>query len=167
MNGRFSLRHSKRGSERDIFFIVALILVFGIIALIGVKFVSMFNSKVQEMSSIPTAAKEVSNLIDTRMPKWLDGAFILLYAFLMIIAIVMALLVDSNPVMLPISILYMVFLVVFSRIAGIIWTKLSADSSIAAQAAGLPIMSFMMPKLHIFSFVIGMVILILMAVKRQ
>lgn len=167
MTGKKAILWGKRASERDILFIVALTLAFGLIALMVIKFVSMTNTQVQTMDSVPTIGKTVSSTLADRMPKWMDGAFIALYVLLMVVALILALMVQTNPIFFPISLIYMVFIVIISRIAGVIWSKLAASPDLVSQAANLPIMSFMMPKLHIFSFVIGIFILMLMVVKRQ
>lgn len=157
----------KKGSERDIMMIVTICLTIGILALIVIKFMNMFNAQIQAKDDVPQLAKDVSSTIDSRLPKWLDGAFIMLYIFLMIVALVLALMIDTSPIMLPISLLYMVFIVLISFIAANIWKRMITDPNLITQAATLPIMSFMMPKLHIFSFIIGMGILVLMVTKRQ
>jgi hypothetical protein len=162
-----SIGWAKKGSERDIMMIVTICLTIGILALIVIKFVSMFNAQIQDKSDIPQIAKDVSTTINTRLPKWMDGAFIMLYIFLMIVALILALMVESNPIMLPISILFMLFVVLISFMAANIWNSLVLNENLATEAASLPIMSFMIPKLHIFSFIIGMGILVLMVAKRS
>jgi hypothetical protein len=85
---------------------------------------------------------------------------------MVIIAFIFAMLVESSPVFFIISLIYSVFLVIISRIVGSIWSRMILDQNIAAEAATLPIMSYMMPRLHIISFVAAMSILVIMIAKR-
>lgn len=167
MTGKFGLQWLNKGSAQDIFFIVGLVLTLAIVGILAVKFVTIMNTQIQAKAEFPAVAKETMSTVTTRLPTWIDGAFLFVYVFLLIIALILAMSVDTNPVMLPISVIYMIFLVIISRMVGVLWDRISTSATLATEAALFPIINFMMPKLHIFSFVVGVGILILMVIKRQ
>lgn len=159
-------RMNRKGSVEDIILIAIICLFVAIIGIVVIKFMGMMNTQIQAKTDVPQVAKDVSSAVTARLPKWLDSAFIFIYVMLIIVAFVFAMLVDTNPVFLVITFIYTFFLVIISKICGSIWTALIADATLAADAASLPIISFMMPRLHIFSFVAAISILIIMVSKR-
>jgi hypothetical protein len=148
-------------------FIVLLCLSIAICGIIVIKFMNKFNEQIQLRGDAPQIAKDTSNVISSRLPKWLDSAFIFVYILLVILAFFLAMMVESNPAFLVITFIYMFFLVIISKIVGSIWARLILDPNLASEAATLPIINYMIPRLTIFSFVISVGILIIMVSKRQ
>lgn len=156
----------QKGSMRDIFLIV--IIGFGLVlaSLFAIKIMNVINMKMQASSHISTEAKAVLTTVNTRLPKWVDGAFLMFWVLMMILGMFLALQIQTNPVFLPISVIFFFFLVLVSRFFGSIYTQMVSSTVLSTQAGLLSIIPYVMPKLHIFSFLFGVIIIGLMVVKR-
>lgn len=157
---------NKKGSMRDTLLIV--VLGFGLVmaSLFALKVINVVNDKFQSTSMVPAEAKASMNTITVRMPKWIDGAFILFWVMMMIFGLFLALQINTNPVFLPISIIYFIFLIFISKVFASIYTKMAASTALAAEAASLSIIPYILPRLPIFSFIFGAVIIGVMVIKR-
>lgn len=156
----------KKGTIRDIFLIV--ILGFGMVlaGLFAIKVLNVINDKFQSSSLVPTEAKTTFNTVNDRLPKWVDGAFLLFWILLIIVGLFLALQVQTNPIFFPISIFYFITLVFVSRLFASIWTQMSTNATLSSSATSLTIIGYMMPKLPLFSFILGVLIIGIMVVKR-
>lgn len=159
---------NKKGSTRDIFLIV--ILGFGLViaSLMALKVMSVINTEFQAQpdSSVSAQAKTVLSTVNTRLPKWVDGAFLMFWILFMVVGMFLAFQIQTNPVFLPISIFYFIFMVFISRLFASMYNQLVASSILSTEAGLLTIIPYIVPRLHIFSFVFGALIVGIMVIKR-
>ena len=156
----------KKGSIRDVFLIV--IIAFGLVigSLLALRIMNTINTEFQASDDVSAQAKTTMSTINSRLPKWIDGAFILFWVLFMIFGIFLAFQVESNPVFFPISIIYFIFLIFISRLFASIYTELASSSTLSTQAGLLTIIPYMIPRLPTFSFIFGVIIIGVMVVKR-
>lgn len=157
---------NRKASGRDIILVVVIGFAMVLAGLFAIKVLTFINDKIQSVNSVPAEAKQTLNVVTTRVPKWIDGAFLLFYVLFMIAGLFLAMQINSNPVFLPISIFYFLFLVFISRVFSVVYSRLVASSALSDAAATLNIIPYVMPRLPLFSFVFGVLIIGVMVVKR-
>lgn len=159
---------NKKGSERDILLIVVIGFGMVLASLFALKFMNIINTQFQAQpdSQVSAEAKTMIGTINTRLPKWIDGAFILFWVLFMIVGMFLSFQIQANPVFLPISIFYFIFMVFISKLFSSIYTSLVTSTALSTEAGLLTIIPYVVPRLPIFTFIFGAVIIGLMVVKR-
>jgi len=156
----------RKGSLRDI--ILITVLGFGMVlaGLFAIKVLNVINDQFQSSSLVPAEGKEILNTMNDRLPKWVDSAFLLFWVLLMIVGVILAMMINTNPVFIPISIFYFIFLIFISRVFSVIYLRLVESASLSTQAGLLSIIPYILPRLPLFSFIFGALIVGVMVVKR-
>jgi hypothetical protein len=157
---------NKRASMRDIIFIVVLAFAMVLAGVFAVKVMNVVNEKFQAADAVPAEAKATLSSVNTRLPKWIDGAFLLFYVLMMLLGLFLAMQINTSPVFIPLSIFYFIFLVFISRVFSVIYSRMILSTTLASQASQLSIISYVLPKLPLFSFIFGALIIGIMVVKR-
>ena len=157
---------TKKGSLQDVLLLTILAFMLSIGGLFSIMIFKNINTQLQSQDGISTEAKSMLNTMDVKLPKWLDGAFIFFYVCFVILGLFLAFQIPTNPSFFPISIIYFVLLTFISKILSVIYGRMAAAPSMASAAATLGVIPYMMDKLPIFSFVIGVLIIGIMVIKR-
>jgi len=157
---------NKKGSVRDVLFIV--VIAFGLVigSLLALKVMNTINDQFQANSGVSVEAKTTMNTINDRLSKWIDGAFLLFWVLFIILGMFLAFQIQSNPVFFPISIIYFIFLIFLSKLFSSIYTTMATSASLSTQAGLLSIIPFVMTRLPLFSFIFGSIIIGLMVIRR-
>lgn len=160
------MRKNNKGSLRDILLIVFFGMGMILAGLFALKVMSVMNTQLQAQDEVPTQAKAVLTTVNNRLPKWIDGAFLLFWVVFMIVGIFLAFQIQSNPVFLPVSIFFFIFMIFISKMFSTVYTNLATSSILSTEASTLSIIPYVVPRLPIFSFVFGAIIITVMVIKR-
>lgn len=160
------MKLKRRGSLRDVLFITVIIFALVLTSIVGIKFMQQLDDALQSQDGISEEAKNVSSTVRTRLPKWVDGAFILIWSFMMVFGFILAINIQSNPVFLPVSIIYFIFLIFISQVFSTVYENMVAIDSLSGTVTTMTFIPFMMPKLPLFSFIIGIMIVGFMVINR-
>lgn len=157
----------KKATTRDVILIVALI-GFGMVvaSLMALRVMRLVNDQFQAHESISDEAKQTMTTVNTRLPAWVDSAFLLAWVLFMIVGLVLAFQVPTSPVFLPLSIFYFLFMVFISRLFASVYTQLASSSVLSTEAGLLTIIPYVVPRLHIFTFIFGILVVTLMVIKK-
>lgn len=162
------MMNNNKGSLRDVFLIV--IIGFGLVlaSLFALKVMTVLNTQFQAQpdSAVSQPAKTVLSTVNTRLPKWVDGAFLMFWILFMVVGLFLAFQIQSNPVFLPVSIFYFLFMIFISRLFASIYNQLVTSALLSTEAGLLTIIPYVVPRLHYFTFVFGALIVGVMVVKR-
>lgn len=159
------LRH-KRGSLEDVLLLTILSFMLAIGGLFAIMIFKNINTNLQAQAGISTEAKSMLNVMDTRLPKVIDGAFIFFYVCFVLVGLFLAFQIPTNPAFFPISVIYFVLLTFISKIFSVIYARMAATSTMSTAAATLSITPYVFDKLPLFSFIFGILIIGVMVIKR-
>jgi len=157
----------KKGSTNDL--ILTVIIGFGmvVVGLIALRVFSDINTQFQASDSVSAGTKATLTAVGNKLPAWIDGGFLLFWVVLFIAGMFLAMQINTNPVFFPISIFYFIVLTFISYLFRSVYLQLVASSVLSTQAGLLSIIPFIVPRLHYFSFVFGILTISLMVIKRS
>lgn len=156
----------KKGTAREVLFSVLIVFACAFATLIAMKLLSSINTKWQAKAEIPDASKNFMSTMNTRMPRWMDGFIIMLWVMLILVCIFLAFQIPTSPIYFPISVIAFLGLTFVTYVFRGLYIRIAAASQLAGQSALLPMTQYLITHLHIFTFVIAVVITGLMVIKR-
>jgi hypothetical protein len=156
----------KKGSVRDVLFIIAIVFVFGIAFLI-IHFTA--STMVDNMLNVPqiNASSEVrSNLegINTAMDR-LDYIILAVFVGLTIGLLITGWLVGGHPIFMAIYFVVVVFAVIISAFMANVWEDVSVASVLGTTVNSFPVTNHLLLNLPLYAAIIGGLGLIAMFAK--
>lgn len=165
--GYLNFPDSKSGNVGlEVIIIVACLMAFAIIIIMSYVAYSAINTEIQADLNMTAESRALIQQSSSTYPSQFDNAFIFVFAIFWIFAIASALLIDSHPVFLFITIIILVVLGIASLYLGQFWTEFTSDSDISSLASSFPKMSFILQNLLKFVIAIGATIALSLYGKR-
>lgn len=160
-----SIIKSRRGDASSIIVITVFLLVFALIALVGVTFVKPILTEVlvsEEIQGNSNAVSAITTLKDNASG-FIDYAFIFIFVGLILGLFVTAYFTDANPIFIVIYIIMMIIAVFLASQFSNLWYDVSTDPNLETYANELPmtkrILSGYFPLIMLVVAIIGMIIL--------
>lgn len=145
---------SKRGSVIDMLTISIALFIFAFMALFCVYFFSNLNTPFQAVESIPDEGKVILQSYDDKQAPLLDYAFITLYVLLTVVSMIGARLIDTNPAVLAVGIIFLIIAIFVA--AGFAFAFQNLEGTpLAATLAAMPITSFFINVWPMFAVISG------------
>jgi hypothetical protein len=157
----------KRGSIVDIAFVLVAILGFAIFILIVGKVFPAITHQIGE-SQIGTlnASQTALNTTDAIAGRG-DGLFLTIFIGLCISVLITSFFIESSPILVPIYIIAVGLLLIFSVAAEHIYNAFATNDTFSAIAAGNTVTGFIMSHLVIITIGIGVLSMILIFAKPR
>ena len=156
------LRKNKKGSLIDIIFVAGIALVFGLVVLLGFKFMTELNNELQSQDIIDAQGKTAANQLTNIYPTAIDNSFLFLVVGLAIGAFVLAALVRISPIFLPLYFIALAIVVFMSAIMSNIYQSMAANVNLIAQADQLMFTSSILTYLPVIVGVFGSLLSLIM-----
>ena len=153
---------NKKGSLIDIIFVAGIALAFGMIMLLGFKFMSELNTELQAQDIIDVQGKTAANQLTDIYPTAVDNSFLLLIVGLAIGAFVLAALVRVSPIFLALYFLALGFVIFMSAVMSNIYQEMAANANLIAQADQLMFTSSILTYLPLIVGVFGSLLALVM-----
>lgn len=160
MTTRFS--RNKKASALDIMFIGVMAFAFGLMMLIGYKFVNTFNSNIQGMSAIPQSAKTGVNQIEATYTGTMDNIFLFFVVGGSIIAFILASLVRVHPVFIPFYLIYMIIFIIISAALSNAWQEAASNPQFSALSPNLVFTNHILTYLPFVVAIMSTILMIVM-----
>lgn len=157
----------KKGYIQDIFVIMLVLLLIGIVYVTGNLLFSRFNDKYQAMDSIDANAKDILDDNVTRMPVTTDWMFITILVLLFLVVMASFFLLNTHPALYIIVVVMFGFLLVPIAILGNVMDKFTGTGDIVAQAAQMPGLSFAFDHWAIIATVLGFIAIAVLFAKLR
>lgn len=153
---------NKKGSASDLILIVGAVTIFAIMLLIGFRFMTGIDDKVQTMPIFNDQAKATSSQIVDFYPNVLDKAFLFVLIGLSVVALVFASLVRIHPVFIGLFFVVYLFIIVASATFSNVYQDLSASDEFAPLASQMRITSLIMGILPLIIGAVGILLMVVM-----
>lgn len=153
---------NKKGSVLDLLLIVGVMLFFGIVVLLGFKFMSEFNTQIQSMDDVPAKAKTASTQLTNHYTGAVDSSALFLLVVLSVSALILASLVRVHPVFIPIFILLLAFIVFYSAVLSNVYQEMASNPNLINEADQLKVTTTILTYLPIIITVLGGFIMVIM-----
>lgn len=150
------LRSKKGNLGFDIIIFLGVLFVFGMIIQFTHIIQSDMNDSVQEDEDIPTVVKDLSQTsLESNVNMW-DNAFVFVFVMLWIAIIISSFYVDSHPIFLIISILLMIFVIIYGAYMANTYDDFASDEDVIDFSASFPSMNYIFN--HLVEFIIAIFI---------
>lgn len=159
---RMEKKVNKKGSMIDLLFVIVALTIFGGSILIGAALINNFNDKVQTDSLFPTASKTIVSDQTNQYTSSLNVGFLVLFGFMSIAVIAMAVLVRIPPIFLAFYLFFLVILVIMGAIGTNIFEAIAENSTISPYVGGFGFITSIMAYLPIIVGVFGSILAIVM-----
>lgn len=151
---RTSILNGKKGNAfLDTVSIVVIIFIFGIISIFAYSILKDVNTDIQAGSEFSPNAKAKMDNLTTNYPVWMDYAFLTAFVLLWIASIVFSFMVDSHPIFLVITIILLVFVMLFAGILTNTYEELSQEADFEVNS--FPITNYILSNLLLMVLFIG------------
>lgn len=156
------LRKSKRGTIADLAFIMGVLLFFGVLMLVGYKFINEFNAVVQTDDTFNQDARNAVGSIDSMFPTVMDNSFLLLMGGLLIATLILAMAVAIHPIFFVFYFILLTIVIFLGGVFSNIYQRMAEQPDMAEIANNLVFTSHILEFLPIIIGVFGFVIAIVM-----
>lgn len=143
-------------------FVGVVLTIFGILVLVGFKFMSEFNDEIQSSSLIDSRGKSAVNSLEGTYPGVIDNSFLLLAIGLSLGALILASLVRISPIFLALYLIALVIIIFMCGIFSNIYQGVAENSLMTAQADQLLFISNLLEFLPLLVGVFGSILALIM-----
>jgi hypothetical protein len=148
---------NKKGSILDAAYLLGGLMLFAIIAVVGVILVNNLAAAFTNIGDY-AAAQQIINTLANNYPPMMDFWFVCLFVGAPLVAAVLAYFNNIHPFFFWISLLFTLFLVVFGKALQLAWTSLMSDATLEAAASAMPMMNAIMSNYGFYSFLVVILI---------
>lgn len=152
----------KKGSLDDVLLIMLFLAIAGVLFIMGLAIWTNFDDTIQSSSLFPQESKDASTDVKSQFTGTIDGLFIVILGALVMVAIILASLIRVHPVFMPLYILALLGVTVLAGVASNIYIKAAQSDALSTAANSMGIMTFILSKLPILIFIIGIVVMIVL-----
>lgn len=152
---------NKRGSIGDLFLIIVIMLVVGMMTILAVKIFDGFKA---EKDTIWGGTDHVNNTF-TQVENGLtttDNMMLFFFIGTCIVMLVLASVVPANPTFFVIALILFIIAIAVSIVASNIYEQFESQDSFSGNSISLPKMSFIMDKLPFFIAGMGFIVMIIL-----
>ena len=167
---RFKRRINRRGSVFDAFYIIAGLLGFALLVVIGGKILGAFNEQVQSSPAFDTASNTSRSITASMNSKWsvlFDNVVLLMWAGAWVAAFILAWFVDSHPVFAVLSLFIMAILVLFSAIISNVYSEFASSPAMQGAASGMVKTNFLFEHFVMINLLMSVILIIVTYAKSQ
>lgn len=155
---------NKKGFFGDIGLILAIILLFSIVIIVGYKVFSSYNDKWQT-SNADTQAKELVQESQTRYTNLFDGIFMFVFALLVIALFISAATIGTRPEFFFITMVLLVIFIGVSALISNVYDTASTSTQLNSTSSEFSFIPFLMDELPKVTLLLGVVVIIGLYVK--
>ena len=165
-------RKSKKGSIRDLFFLIGFLFGLGLMFFIGFAIYNLVTDELKntEIGDVPEAVAAMDEVGVTISQ--VDYFFMIVFFMMVIAMLVSAFMVDVHPIFYVIFIIAWIIAVMFSTILSVTYsTMITAtdffNNTVTGVAATMPVYNFLMTNLPLYTTVLGFLLVLVMFVKTR
>lgn len=155
---------NKKGSLVDVAYIVIILLAFSLLILISSRVLGGFVSELKNVPGVAQEGIDAANNFEHQYNNTIDGAFLFLFAGIIIAMFVLAALVRVHPIFIPLFFIALIFVIFLCGIASNVYQEMAANTEMVSIAEDHIFMSHIM---EFFPLIIGVVGFALMLVMYK
>jgi hypothetical protein len=148
-----NLNFHKKGSFFDILYLVVFTFVLGLVITIGWVVYSSINAEWQTHAELGTTSKDIMQAGNDKFISVFDGVFLVMLVGLYLGALILAYMVDINPVFFFLSLFMMAVIVIISAAMGNAWYYYANNPTLASYVDDFTIIPFVMGR-SVFIFTV-------------
>jgi hypothetical protein len=149
----------------DIGLVLAVMLVFGLMIIVGYKVFTSYNDKWQVNPSIDTASKATVDTLHTRYVGLFDGIFMFVFALLAVMLFVSSAFIGTRPEFFFITVILAVFAIGVSAVMSNVYESVATSDQMNTTSSQFNFIPFIMGKLPLVTLLFATIVMIGLYVK--
>lgn len=145
---------------------VVIFLILAIVALISLQLMDGLNADLQS-SELSSKAKETSDDINTKLPKYLDYGFLTVFVMIWVFLMLSSFFLDNSPVFFVSMLILMIVSFFVGGAMQDFYTDFAGESEYVDMVDDLPIINFFMTNIFTTGMIVGFSVLIILYSKSK
>jgi len=157
---------NKRGAfMSDIGIVLAVMLLFSIVIVVGYKVFTSYNDKWQLNPSIDTDSKAIVDTLHTRYVGLFDGIFMFVFALLAVMLFVSSAFIGTRPEFFFITVILAIFVIGISAVMSNVYNDVASNEQLNTSSSQFNFIPFIMDNLPSVALLFSAIVMVGLYVK--
>lgn len=157
---------NKRGAfGSDIGLVLAILLLFGVIVIVGYKIFSDYNDEWQAKDDVSTQSKEIVGTLQGRYVNLFDGIFLFIFAGLGIALLISSVTIGTRPEFFFATLILTVIFVGISAVLSNVYSDVSTNPELNTTSQEFNVIPYLLGNLPMVTLVFAFLVMIGLYVK--